>query len=165
VYDKKASSSFIVWRSFLRWMASLKFIDPIHSANLFFMAIKRHVDDEGHDVVAPPRRRNLPGRSTLFNFARRFWNGILADRRKGGPFVIWAPVTNLPASLPFPALPEEDPKTLPRRMDGRMNEQTDRRGGGDGRLCASNLCDLCDDSSLPTPPNDVIQVTRFPYGR
>jgi len=120
------------WRSFPRlmaprWNLSIPFV---RSANLFFAPTKRHADDEGHNVVAPPRRRNLPGRSTLFNFARRSWNGILADRQGGGPFVIWAPVTNLRASLLFPALSEEDPKTLPRRTNGRTDGRTDERMDG-----------------------------------
>jgi len=141
------------WRSFPRWMTprwnlSIPFV---RFANLFFTTTKRH-DDEERDVVAPPRRRNLLGWSTLFNFVQRSWNGILAVCQEGGPFVIWAPVTNLQANLLFPALPKEDPKTLPRRANGRMNERTNECGGGDGRLCASNVCDLCDDSSLPTPP-------------
>lgn len=127
------------------WNLSIPFV---RSAIFFFFyrnKTKDNADDEERDVVAPLRRQNPPGRSTLFNFARRSWNGIPADRRGGGPFVIRAQWLICERSLRFLALPEEDPKTLPRR--------TDERGGGDGRLCASSMCDLCDDSSPPTHPS------------
>lgn len=118
MYDEKASNSSLKIISTMNDSVEI-YRSHLFVSNLFFATTKRH-DDEERDVVAPPRRRNLLGWSTLFNFVRRSWNGILADRQEGGPFVIWAPMTNLQASLLFPALPEEDPKTLPRRANGWM---------------------------------------------